>query len=159
MQYQTIFTSILLAISAMGANARPMPHGHKNVGVPQEHFEVLKMRASNSVNSNAVTDVKCIDPNARIVFHDQNVAELAICGGIAGSITKCQGSPQETTGESGSAKFELKAAQQGATINISKGRWEQCVRAARDACPTGTMSGTCVGGASSGDVNFTLNIQ
>lgn len=159
MHFQTLLSSILLAVSGLGVSARPMPHGHKNVGVPQEHFEVLKMRASGSVNPSAVTGVKCIDSNARVVFHDQNVAELAICGGIAGDVSKCGGSPQQTVGESGSARFELKAAQEGATINISKTRWEQCVRAARDACPTGTMSGTCVGGASSGDVDFTLNIQ
>lgn len=91
------------------------------------------------------------------MFHDQNVAELGICGGIAGSITKCQGSPASTVGQSGSAKFSLQAATAGATINISKGRWEQCVRAARAVCPTGSLSGTCAGGASTGDVEFTLD--
>jgi len=92
-----------------------------------------------------------------IVFHDQNVAELAICGGIAGSIQKCGGAPSATTGQSGSARFELRAAAPGATINISKGRWEQCVRAARAVCPTGSLQATCAGGASSGDVDFTLD--
>ena len=94
---------------------------------------------------------------SKIVFHDQNVAELGICGGIAGSITKCNGAPESTIGQSGSAKFTLTTATNGATINISKGRWEQCVRAARAICPTGSMTGTCSGGASSGDVNFTLD--
>lgn len=102
----------------------------------------------------------CVEPlltcNARrnIVSHDQNVAELGICGGIAGSITKCGGAPASTTGQSGTAKFALKAT--SGTINISKGRWEGCIRAARAVCPTGSMSGTCTGGASTGNVDFTL---
>ena len=95
--------------------------------------------------------------NSRIVFHDQNVAELSICRGIAGPVTKCQGLPAETTGRSGTALFALRTAEAGAQINISKDPWEQCVRAARAVCPTGSMSGTCVGGATTGgDVAFTL---
>ncbi|KAI0966835.1 hypothetical protein F4678DRAFT_268063 [Xylaria arbuscula] len=124
--------------------------------VDNEHFEVLALRATTQLNPAAVNDVTCIDSKLNIVFHDQNVAELGICGGIAGSITKCEGAPESTVGQSGSAKFTLTTATNGATINISKGRWEQCVRAARAICPTGSMSGTCAGGASSGDVNFTL---
>lgn len=96
---------------------------------------------------------------SNIVFHDQNVAELGICGGIAGAITKCGGAPTETTGSSGTALFTLKAATAGATINVSKGRWEGCVRAARAVCPTGTFSSTCIGGASTGNVEFTLDAQ
>lgn len=115
------------------------------------------MRQSTEVNPNAVFDVNCINPNVNIVFHDQNAAELSICGGIAGSITKCQGAPTSTEGISGTAKFTLNAVDDGATINISKGRWEQCVRAARAVCPTGSMRGTCAGGGSTGDVAFTLD--
>jgi len=85
------------------------------------------------------------------------VAELGICGGIAGAITKCGGAPTSTTGKSGTAQFKLAAVSQGATINISKGRWEQCVRAARAVCPTGSIQATCAGGASTGDVAFTLD--
>ncbi|KAH8677524.1 hypothetical protein BX600DRAFT_130515 [Xylariales sp. PMI_506] len=113
-------------------------------------------RASTTVNPDAVLNTKCIDPTENIVFHDQNVAELGICGGIAGTIEFCGGNPTTTTGESGTAKFTLKAADSGATIVISKGRWEQCVRAARAVCPTGSLSGTCVGGGSTGNVDFTL---
>ncbi|KAF3025672.1 hypothetical protein E8E14_013835 [Neopestalotiopsis sp. 37M] len=122
-----------------------------------EHFEILAMRASTTVDPNAVTNVECTNPNVDIVFHDQNVAELGICGGIAGTITKCGGAPESTTGESGTALFTLNAASSGATINISKGRWEGCIRAARAVCPTGSISGTCVGGASTGNVDFTLD--
>lgn len=85
------------------------------------------------------------------------MAELGICGGIAGSVQKCGGAPTSTTGTSGSAKFSLSAVERGATINISKGRWEQCVRAARAVCPTGSLKATCAGGASKGDVQFTLD--
>jgi hypothetical protein len=92
-----------------------------------------------------------------IVFHDANVAQLAICGGIAGAITKCGGSPQSTVGASGTAVFTLKATTSGATLNVSKGRWEGCVRAARAVCPTGSFSSTCIGGASTGNIAFTLD--
>ncbi|KAI1779789.1 hypothetical protein F4818DRAFT_400601 [Hypoxylon cercidicola] len=150
----TVLTSILLAASASLSFATPVwPH----FSVEREHLEVLEIRASTSVNPAAVSDVNCIDRNVNIVSHDQNVAELGICGGIAGKITKCQGAPQSTVGQSGSAKFSLQATTAGATINISKGRWEQCIRAARAVCPTGSMSGTCAGGASTGDVAFTLD--
>ncbi|KAI0396218.1 hypothetical protein F5Y17DRAFT_126010 [Xylariaceae sp. FL0594] len=146
-------TLLLLLAGAACTLASPVwPH----YTVDNEHFEVLAMRATTSVNPAAVSDVTCIDPNLHIVFHDQNVAELAICGGIAGSITKCGGAPESTIGHSGSAKFTLTPVKRGATINISKGRWEQCVRAARAICPTGSMKGTCSGGASSGDINFIL---
>ncbi|KAI0107484.1 hypothetical protein GGR51DRAFT_149534 [Nemania sp. FL0031] len=147
------YSTLLLLVSAACSFASPVwPH----YTVDNEHFEVLALRANTQVNPAAVSDVKCIDPNLKIVFHDQNVAELGICGGIAGSITKCGGAPTTTTGQSGSAKFTLTTDTKGATINISKGRWEQCVRAARAVCPTGSMSGTCSGGASSGNVDFIL---
>ncbi|KAI1172441.1 hypothetical protein F4777DRAFT_513984 [Nemania sp. FL0916] len=150
MHYSTLF----LLLSAACSFAAPVwPH----YTVDNEHFEVLALRANTQVNPAAVNDVTCIDPKLNIVFHDQNVAELGICGGIAGSTTKCGGAPSTTTGRSGSAKFILTPTTKGATINIAKARWEQCVRAARAICPTGSMSGTCSGGASSGDVNFTLN--
>ncbi|KAI1660058.1 hypothetical protein F4813DRAFT_311853 [Daldinia decipiens] len=144
---------LLVAGASLSAASPVWPH----YSIDGEHLEVLHMRASTSVNPAAVSGVECIDRNKNIVFHDQNVAELAICGGIAGSIQKCGGAPETTTGRSGSAEFTLSAATSGATINISKGRWEQCVRAARAVCPTGSMKGTCAGGASSGNVDFTLD--
>ncbi|KAI1381719.1 hypothetical protein F4677DRAFT_439535 [Hypoxylon crocopeplum] len=155
MHSTTFFHSLLLFLASAGlSSATPMwPH----YSIENEHLEVLALRASTAVNPAAVSGVTCIDRNVNIVFHDQNVAELAICGGIAGSITKCGGSPQSTVGKSASAEFTLNAATPGATINISKGRWEQCVRAARAICPTGSMKGTCAGGASTGDVDFTLD--
>ncbi|KAI1478388.1 hypothetical protein K445DRAFT_24055 [Daldinia sp. EC12] len=151
----TFFQSLLLLVAGASlSSASPVwPH----YSIDGEHLEVLNMRASTSVNPGAVSNVECLDRNKNIVFHDQNVAELSICGGIAGSIQKCGGAPKSTTGRSGSAEFKLSAATSGATINISKGRWEQCVRAARAVCPTGSMKGTCTGGASSGNVDFTLD--
>ena len=93
------------------------------------------------------------------MFHDQNIAELAICGGISGEATRCEGAPARTAGESRSARFALRATEEdaGATINITKARWEKCIRAARAVCPTGSMRATCVGGASKGGVHFVLD--
>lgn len=82
---------------------------------------------------------------------------LAICGGIAGaSVGACQGSPAETTGRSGRAVFTARATQEGASINISKDRWVACVGAAREACPVGSFRAVCAGGATRGNVVFTL---
>ncbi|KAJ3558724.1 hypothetical protein NPX13_g9656 [Xylaria arbuscula] len=147
------YSAILMLASAVCSLASPV---WPRYTVDNEHFEVLALRSTTQLNPAAVSDVTCIDPNLNIVFHDQNVAELGICGGISGSVTKCSNAPESTVGQSGSAKFTLTTTTSGATINISKVRWEQCVRAARAICPTGSMSGTCSGGASSGNVNFTL---
>lgn len=95
--------------------------------------------------------------NSHIVLHHQNTAELAICGGIEGSVQRCGGDPATTTSQLGSARFTLRAVDEGATINISKRRWEECVRAAREVCPTGSLRATCIGGATSGDVAFVLD--
>ncbi|TVY69005.1 hypothetical protein LSUE1_G006367 [Lachnellula suecica] len=148
-------SSLIAILLAAAAVAVPFP----SVTVSQDHYEVLRLRASTTVDPTAVTGTTCTDTTTNIVFHDQNVAELAICGGIAGAITKCGGAPTSTTGSSGSALFQLNAVTAGATINVSKGRWEGCVRAARAVCPTGSFSSTCVGGASTGDVAFTLDAQ
>ena len=58
-------------------------------------------------------------------FHTSNVALLQICGGIAGSIEKCEGSPTSTVGQSGNVRFTITPVVKGDTINISKGRWER----------------------------------
>lgn len=116
--------------------------------------------ANTSVNPDAVTGTTCIDANVSLDTHDTNVAILSICGGIAGAIQFCGGDPSTTVGASGTSKFTLTAlnADQGATINVSKGRWEGCVRAARAICPTGTFRSTCVGGTSDGaGFNFALS--
>jgi hypothetical protein len=164
--------NLITLLLAATASAIPFP----SVTVSQDHYEVLRLRASTTVDPTAVTGTTCGDATAyipltppfqfstnthpsNIVFHDQNVAELAICGGIAGAITKCGGAPTSTTGSSGTALFKLDATDAGATINVSKGRWEGCVRAAQAVCPTGEFSSTCVGGASTGDVAFSLSAQ
>ncbi|KAK6382102.1 hypothetical protein LTS17_003987 [Exophiala oligosperma] len=106
--------------------------------------------ASTSVDPNDVTGTTCDDPTVSLVSHDTNVAVLSICGGIAGSIQKCEGNPATTVGASGTSKFTLTPVTQGATLNVSKGRWERCVRAAQAVCPTGTFTSTCKGGVSEG---------
>ncbi|KAH8752973.1 hypothetical protein F5883DRAFT_651129 [Diaporthe sp. PMI_573] len=108
----------------------------------------------------AATNVQCTDKAANIDEHNKNVALLQICGGIAGSIQKCGGSPTSTTGQSGDAKFTLTPTDSGATINISKGRWEQCIKSAESTCTNGSAyTATCPGGASTGDINFELTKQ
>ncbi|EXJ95655.1 hypothetical protein A1O1_00777 [Capronia coronata CBS 617.96] len=82
--------------------------------------------ANTVVNPDAITGTTCDDPNVSLVTHDTNVALLSICGGIAGAIQFCGGDPSTTVGASGTSKFTLTAvnAGNGATINVSKGRWE-----------------------------------
>uniref|UniRef100_L2FEW2 Uncharacterized protein n=1 Tax=Colletotrichum fructicola (strain Nara gc5) TaxID=1213859 RepID=L2FEW2_COLFN len=116
--------TFVLLLTATAALAAPAQHRHwPRFTVPQQHFEVLGMRAQTEVNPAAVLEATCIDRNAHI---------------------------------SGPARFTIKPTTAGATINISKNKWEQCVRAARDKCPTGSVRATCSGGATSGDVEFIL---
>ncbi|KAF3764115.1 hypothetical protein M406DRAFT_330464 [Cryphonectria parasitica EP155] len=106
------------------------------------------------------TNITCTDATANIDEHNKNVATLSICGGIAGTIEKCEGAPTSTEGASGDAKFTLNPTVAGATINISKGRWEQCIDSAEAVCPGGqAYTATCPGGASSGDIDFALTKQ
>ncbi|EPQ53146.1 hypothetical protein GLOTRDRAFT_111873 [Gloeophyllum trabeum ATCC 11539] len=103
-----------------------------------------------------VTDVKCTDPNTTLDSHTSNVALLQICGGIAGSIQKCQGNPTTTTGESGNVRFSITPVVQGATINVSKGRWEQGIKAAFAVCGQNKpFEATFDKGASTGDIRVT----
>jgi hypothetical protein len=97
----------------------------------------------------------------------KQVALLSICGGISGKIEQCGGNPTTTTGAFGDAIFSLKAV--SGTIDITKGRWEGCVAAARSVmmfykfrddantdhthratCGNSPFTSTCIGGA---DVN------
>jgi hypothetical protein len=93
-----------------------------------------------------------------LVDHDINVALLSICGGISGAIEQCGGNPTSTTGVSGTASFALQAATQGQTIDVTKGRWEGCVRAARAVCGDSPFTSTCIGGSdgNTDNVNFQL---
>jgi hypothetical protein len=86
-----------------------------------------------------------------------NVAQLQICGGIAGTIEKCQGSPTSTTGTSGNAQFSITPVVKGATINVSKGRWEQGIKAVAAICGADKpFTATFALGASTGDINVEL---
>ncbi|TGO39367.1 hypothetical protein BHYA_0055g00190 [Botrytis hyacinthi] len=115
--------------------------------------------ASTTVNPDAVTGTTCTDPSTTLVSHDINVALLEICGGIAGTIQQCGGEPTSTTGESGTALLKLNAATSGQTIDITKGRWEGCMRAARAVCGDSPFTSTCIGGAkvNAGNVDFELS--
>ncbi|KAG8856341.1 hypothetical protein FRB96_006492 [Tulasnella sp. 330] len=95
--------------------------------------------------------------NSALDFHSTNVAILAICGGIAGTIEFCQGSPTSTTGISGTSKFTITPATAGGTIDISKGRWEQGIKAVAAICGADIpFTATFQGGASNGNVNVVL---
>ncbi|KAH8113910.1 hypothetical protein DFH11DRAFT_1598164 [Phellopilus nigrolimitatus] len=80
-----------------------------------------------SERQETVSNVKCTSSTA-LDSHTVNVALLQICGGISGAIEQCEGAPASTTGVSGNVQFSVTPAQAGATINISKGRWERASR-------------------------------
>ncbi|KUI53902.1 hypothetical protein VP1G_01507 [Cytospora mali] len=155
MRFGSAFLEALVAV----AGASVTVAAPSSWSVPQEHLEILALRRTIPLNPDAVSDVHCQDRQARIIFHEENAAQLAICGGIAGSTDHCGGSLTTTVGRKGSAKFHLAAVDKGATIDITKTRWEECVHAARAVCPTGSLSATCLGGATSGDVAFTLEMN
>ncbi|KAL7919875.1 hypothetical protein ACQKWADRAFT_183325 [Trichoderma austrokoningii] len=117
--------------------------------------------ANTNVNPEAITSTTCTAKKVTINSHDINVALLSICGGIAGSIEQCQGNPTNTTGASGVAFLSLEAATPGQTIDITKGRWEGCMRAARAVCGDSPFTSTCIGGANinKGNVKFSLTAQ
>ncbi|KAF8322624.1 hypothetical protein DL93DRAFT_2071498 [Clavulina sp. PMI_390] len=117
---------------------------------------MLLGRATTQIFPDSITNTTCTNKAQTMVSHDINVAILSICGGIAGTIQKCQGAPTATTGTSGTASFAITTTASGATINVSKGRWEHCVAAARAVCGDTPFTTTCLGGASTGDLNVVL---
>ncbi|KAH6898802.1 hypothetical protein B0T10DRAFT_120076 [Thelonectria olida] len=160
---KTLLQAVLIVAGAAAASAQPQ--GYKLLDkvplmprIPShaKHHEVLQARSEKAVDHKVLVKVECLDPNQEIILHDETVAQLSICGGMPGSIDRCLGSPRETVGETGTALFTVTADAAGASIAISKEQWMHCVQAARDRCPTGSLSATCVGGASAGDVSFVL---
>ncbi|RPD59074.1 hypothetical protein L226DRAFT_524080 [Lentinus tigrinus ALCF2SS1-7] len=114
---------------------------------------VCAFAAPLEVRQETVSNVKCTSTTA-LDFHTSNVALLQICGGIAGSIQKCQGAPTSTTGQSGNVRFTITPVVKGDVINISKGRWEQGIKAAFAVCGQNIpFTATFTGGAAKGDVN------
>ncbi|KAI8902243.1 hypothetical protein BC833DRAFT_574253 [Globomyces pollinis-pini] len=115
-------------------------------------LSVMSIPAERVVNPNAIKSVVCTQPNVKLDFHDINVAQLQICGGIAGKIQKCQGNPTSTTGISGTAKFIATPKINGSTINVSKGRWEQGIAAGLAKCGQSPVKGIIPLGTSNGDL-------
>ncbi|KAH9849955.1 hypothetical protein C2E23DRAFT_761275 [Lenzites betulinus] len=116
-------------------------------------FVLCTFAAPLQSRQETVSNVKCTSKTA-LDFHTSNVALLQICGGIAGTIEKCQGAPTSTTGQSGNVKFTITPVIKGDTINISKGRWEQGIKAAFAVCGQNIpFTATFAGGATKGDVN------
>ncbi|TDL22826.1 hypothetical protein BD410DRAFT_788166 [Rickenella mellea] len=142
-----LFTSFF-ALAALAISAFAAPIAVDEVA--------LVARGNAAVNPNAVTGTTCTAKGTKLDDHSINVALLSICGSIAGTIEKCEGNPTSTTGASGDAKFSIQPQTAGATINVSKGRWEGCVRAARATCGDSPFTTTCIGGASKGNLAVTL---
>jgi len=165
-----MYTPTLLTIlfSATSAIALALPISPSSDIIIRTDFDdstiirdSISERGTRVVNPAAVTGTTCTSPGTSIVDHDINVALLSICGGISGSIEQCGGFPTSTTGSSGTALFTLNAATAGQTIDITKGRWEGCVAAARATCGDSPFTSTCIGGAdvNAGNVGFTLTAQ
>lgn len=53
-------TTLLLGLLAAAASSSALALPH--FSVPQEHLEILRMRADMDVNPKAVYDVECINP-------------------------------------------------------------------------------------------------
>ncbi|KAK4128566.1 hypothetical protein N657DRAFT_585698, partial [Parathielavia appendiculata] len=153
---------LLTTILTLTLAAPPQPwyekYQQRRVTVPQSYYEAVSLRRQTPIKPNTVRDVKCLDPSTHFVLYDEYAASLAICGGISGPAGKCAGTPAETEGRSGRARFALRALGRdgGAGIDISKEPWTRCVAAARAACPEGSFEAVCVGGATRGDVGFSL---
>ncbi|KAJ3276359.1 hypothetical protein HDV01_004982 [Terramyces sp. JEL0728] len=109
------------------------------------------------LDPNAAKNVVCTDKATKLNDHQINVALLQICGGIAGKIERCQGNPTSSSGVSGDARFDIKPVNAGATINVSKGRWEAGVFAARSKCGDSPFTATFPLGTSKGDLRVTLS--
>ncbi|KAK4174974.1 hypothetical protein QBC36DRAFT_356031 [Triangularia setosa] len=169
----SILLLLLLSLSSIASSAPAAPrapkprwfetysHVARRAIVPQSYYEVLHLRRSQYTLANPRSIVKgvvCLDRKAHIIAHDEAAASLQICNGsISGSGSKCQGDLKETSAKMGTARFTLRSMSQKQTINVSREKWQQCVWAAREACPTGSLSGICLGAATwGGSVGFTL---
>lgn len=152
--------------------------------MPQSYYEVLHIRREQYALANPrsiVKDVVCLNRKAsvlppsrplslvgiewlincrHIVAHDEAAASLQICNGsIAGTGRGqyCQGGLKATEAKVGTAVFRLKSVNERQSINVSRERWQMCVQAAREACPTGGLRGVCLGAARwGGSVGFEL---
>ncbi|KAJ3947887.1 uncharacterized protein N0V96_002124 [Colletotrichum fioriniae] len=141
--FSTLIQTFVLLLTATAALAAPAGrHNWPRFTVPQQHFEVLSMRMQEPVNPAAMVEATC-----------QNSPSAAVSRAPSTPATE---TPPPPSAQAGSARFSLKTTVEGAQITISKTKWEQCVRAARDKCPTGSLRAVCAGGATVGDVEFTL---
>ncbi|KMS65187.1 hypothetical protein BVRB_038530, partial [Beta vulgaris subsp. vulgaris] len=103
-----------------------------------------------------INNLRCTSPGTSIDRRHINRAVLAICGGIAGKIQKCQGNPKTTVGVFQTARFDLKPTVEGATITVSKGRWERGVKEALAKCGNAPFTGVIPLGVSRGNLNVKL---
>ncbi|KAL1727090.1 hypothetical protein EV714DRAFT_275930 [Schizophyllum commune] len=153
------FSAVLVAVASFTTVlAGPLPLAAR---IARGEIEQAARAADVEARANAVpvvvSNLVCDDSGDTLVSHDVNVAQLQICGGIAGSIQKCQGNPTSTTGVSGTATFTIDPVEEGDTINVSKGRWEQHIKAAFKQCGQDVpFTATFRAGAAKGDIDVTL---
>ncbi|KAL1745408.1 hypothetical protein HDZ31DRAFT_81978 [Schizophyllum fasciatum] len=153
------FASVFVALASLSSVlAGPLPLAAR---IARGEIEQAVRAADIEARANAVpvvvSNLVCDDSGDTLVSHDVNVAQLQICGGIAGKIQKCQGNPTSTTGVSGTATFTIDPVEAGDTINVSKGRWEQHIKAAFKQCGQDVpFTATFRAGAAKGDINVTL---
>lgn len=144
----------------IAAFAAPIEVRQETVSNVQCSNEACVLHTPSSVKTSSLTPddlMPHVISYSALDFHETNVAILSICGGIAGTIEKCEGAPTSTTGTSGGSEFTITPVNKGDTINISKGRWEQGIKAVAAICGADVpFSATFTGGATTGDVNVTL---
>lgn len=120
------------------------PHLGPRTAPSSFHAEVLSLRTSSTPHTRSpTTQTTCIDPLAAIHPSDETVAQLSICGGIAGASTGCPGTESRSEGAYRSAHFTVYAPE--GTLGISKEGWVRCVQGAREVCATGSLSAVCEG--------------
>ena len=123
MQFATIFYA--LAMLFVCAFAAPLEARQETVSNVVCTSKTWVLQPSCRPSSHVCICSRTFSFLSALDFHTSNVALLQICGGIAGTIQKCQGSPTSTVGQSGNVRFTIKPVVAGDTINISKGRWER----------------------------------
>ncbi|TRM64896.1 hypothetical protein BD626DRAFT_582710 [Schizophyllum amplum] len=151
MRFATVFVA-LASLTGVLAGPLPMP-----AMVARNGASEFRARPRANAVPVVVSNLVCDDSGDTLVSHDVNVAQLQICGSIAGTIQKCEGNPTSTTGVSGTASFSIEPVNAGDTINVSKGRWEQHIKAAFKECGQDVpFTATFRAGASTGDINVSL---
>ncbi|KAH8884976.1 hypothetical protein GQ53DRAFT_829353 [Thozetella sp. PMI_491] len=155
--------SLLLSALASTALAAPLDEG--SLVVRQAATEIFVTPATSPTTTDphqqfeagAISNVTC-NGAASISLANQDIAELAVCGGIKAPIDFCPGNLKTTTGVSGNAKWTITAATD-TTLGFFKGNWEECCNAARATCPGQTFTARCELGTAAEGPGFTFDLS